>query len=701
MSMPLNVGSSAPIDSTTTAQETVATQNAPVPPAEGGVSKEDKKRHQAFKGRIDACKSYKRKLIPNWTQSIDMRRGKPFASQPDEDTIAVNLDWSMTKSKVAALFSQIPKIRLSHPPQTLQAGPWVTAYEAKINDILVESGIEAAMDESLPDCVNAAGIGASLVSYEAITEDKEVPAIDMATLPPEMQASVLSSGMFEGQQMPMETVPSVVDRRYLVQRLSPADLLWPVNFTSANFDNAPWLGRSGRVTWSQGVQQWKLKEEDKAKIVGEERQVQDKLTNDIEKDKAGCDEMVSFDELFYKEFHYDEMAKSYSTIHHMVYVNGIETPVVDESWKGQKVGEDGKIVGAIKLPIRILTLTYVTDETIPPSDSAIGRPQVNEINKSRTQMIRQRERSIPVRWFDVNRVDPTIQQGLMKGTWQNMIPVQGEGTRVIGEVARATMSQENFAFDKIAKADLNEAWTVGPNQQGSGQGVDTASEAEVIQSNFQTKVGRERAKVAAYFVGIAEVLGGLIALYEDPAAFGEGFDPGICRSLSFSILADSTVLVDATQRLKRLDDFMNKYGQSGWVDLESVLKEIATLVGLDANVSIKAPEPKPPVEPNISLRLTGAEDMMNPLMLAFMLKSGQAPPPELIEKAKQLIQQAVVTPQTAMGAMPVTPPGPPIEPPVPGQDMEVPPPAPPPVGQAHPNLAAMPTIDKRSEPGQS
>lgn len=699
---------------TTTAQEVVTDQNQPTSgKKKNAVDEKTKKRNEELRQAADICKQYRRKLVQNWTINVDYRRAKPFASQSDGDTgdryygsgyvgnVAVPIDWSLTKTKQASLFSQVPQVRVSHPPDSTNAGPWLAAYERKLNDTLVTAGIEATTDECLPDCINAAGVGIAIVSYEAITEDKQVPAIDMATFPPDVAAQILESGLLpDGTKLPMETVPQVIDSRYVIQRVSPSDFLWPINFTGSNFDNAPWLGRSGRITWAEAVQKFKLPEEDRDKILGEDRTVLDSLTHDVERDKATADQRVGFDEIFYREFQYDPEAKSYSHIHHLVFLSGKEEPVIDEPWKGQRVNEqDNTVIGAQKIPIRVLTLTYITDDTIPPSDSAIGRPMTNEINKSRTQMINQRERNIPYRWYDVNRVDPAIQQALMRGTWQHMIPVQGEGSRVIGEVAKASHPQEDFTFDSIAKNDLNEAWTIGPNQLGSGAGVETASEGSEIASNFQTRVGRERAKVAAFVVSIAEVLGGLLCLYEDPATFGEGFDPKFSKSLAFSILADSTVLVDANQRLQRLNQFVNMYAKSGFVALEPVLKEIAILTGLDPNVVIKAPDPAPPVEPNISVRLSGAEDIMNPLILAFLLKSGQAPPPELIEQAKQLIQQAVV------------PPAPLQQPPAPesgellpegapspiGGSTPLPEPAPPAIGDSHPELSILPKITKRSD----
>lgn len=690
-----------PDDNISTAQQVVSDQNAK-PQAETQLDAKTRKLHEEFRQRIDSCKQYRKKLISNWMVSIDYRRGKPFASQTDEDQVAVNLDWSLTKSKQNALFSQVPQVRIDLQGVPLKGVPWLSKFERKLNSNLIEAGIESAMDECLPDCINAAGIAAILVSYESLTEDRDLPVAE------------------DGGEM--MSVPAPTDQRYVAARISPSDLLWPLNFSASNFDRGPWIGHSGRVTWPEGVQRFKLKDSDKEAILGEDRPMMDKLTHDVERDRVQADEMVGFDEIFYWEYLFDEAATSFSTIHHLVFVNGKEKPVIDEPWKGQKLS-GGLLTGAQKFPIRVLTLAYITDETIPPSDSAIGRPQVNEINKARTQMIKQRERSLPVRWFDVNRIDPSIQQSLMRGTWQAMIPVQGDGARTIGEVSKAAMPSENFLFDKIAKADLMEEFGVRNHDLEEEQGDPNQN-----KSSFNTQEGRERAKVASFFVGVAEVLGGLMCLYEDPSVFGEGFDPAISKALDFSILADSTVLLDAGQKLARLNQFVNTYAKSGWVNIEPVLQEIATLTGLDPSIVIQAPQPKPPVEPNISLRLTGVEDMLNPLALAFLIKSGQAPPADLIEQAKALIQQAVVPPQgmqmpgqvQPLGGLPMLPEGqagppqpgappqpggpqaPPLPPPVAGPPpgTPLPPPHPPKTGEANPNWTVLTSLNKRSDGGQ-
>lgn len=646
----------------------------------------DKKRWAEFRQRIEQTKSYRKKLVKNWSTNIDFRRGKLFSSQGDDDTIAVNLDWSYTKTKQASLFSQVPKARVSHVADSgLPNPPWVTRFEQELNARIVKGGVEACMDEVMPDCINAAGVGIAFISCEHLTVPKELPSVDLSIFPPEIQRMTLETGNLFGRPVPMEVVPERVATRYIIRRISPADFLWPVDFTGSDFDNAPWLGYTGRIPWAEAVARFGLKEEDKEKYSTDETTSLDRLTEDVDKSNSYRDDKVGFDEIFYHQFQYDTESKSFDTIHHLVFLHGKTEPVIDEPWKGQAPHPDPNkpfgIIGAMKKPIRVLTLTYLTDEDIPPSDSAIGRAQVIEINRGRTNVNKQRARSAPWTWIDVNRMDPAITAALMRGTWNHAIPVQGDGSRVIGTVEQPTLGQENYKFDEVAKMDLQEQWTIGANQLGGGGGVETKGEANIVQTNFQTRVGRERARVASFFVGIAEVLGGLMCLNEDPMLFGEGFDPSISERLSYSILADSTVLVDSQQRLQRLNDYVNTYTKTGFVALEPCLREIATLIGLDPNVAVKAPDPAQPPPPNISLRLTGGEDMMNPLLLAFMLQTGQGPKPELIEQAKALIQSAVMAQQPQQPPV-GPPPGPPPEP-----------------GKAFPEAGLLPAITKRAEDG--
>ena len=453
----------------------------------------------------------------------------------------------------------------------------------------------------------------------------------------------------------MEEVPVTVDSRYLTNRFSPSDLLWPLSFKGSDFDDAPWIGRTGRKAWINAQSEFGLTDDQKTMAVGgDDRTPDERLisrgNNDRYEDNDEETDMVSFEEIYYWRHLYHADEHYYKAIQRMVFVNGIDTPVVDESWEGQQFHDElGQFVGATKFPIRVLTLTYLSDEAIPPSDSAVSRPNVNELIQSREDMRQQRKHSIPVRWFNTNRIDGPIQTSLMEGDWNGFIPTIGRGDDAIGEVARSTYPRENHEFDRIIRGDINEAVGTGPNQQGAPQrsGEHSASEVNLIQSGFQTRVGYERARVVKFFVGIADVMAGLIALYDDfdlpdiseeQSKRLETWDRTlISHHMALSLRADSTVLLDSNQRIDRLTRFLNMTGKSGFVNVMPVIEEITALTGLDPTNIVRAPEPSGPEPPNVSLRLSGAVDLRDPLALAFFVKTQQAPSPEELDAAQKII----------------------------------------------------------------
>lgn len=677
----------------TTTAETLATPAA----ASGYVTPAS-----VWKSRIGKCKTVKKKLVPEWGISIDYRRGKPFAHGSDEDRIAVSADWSATKAKQAQLYSLTPEVRLTAKDPTYDKV--VPVFGKKLNETLTKARVGVAMDECLPDCINASGIGFALVNYEARMVDKVVPVgIDELT-----KAALLAAG----KALPTEIVPTPTDKRITVTHVSPEDALWPVECSVSDFDDAPWLGHSGRLSWGVAKGAFKLTDTDKETVCkGDSRTSQEKLVQQAGDDDRDKEDVVAFDELFYHRYLEDPQETSFDAIWRIVFVEGKTEPVIHEAWKGQVKTPDNRIIGSCNGPMRALTLTYVSGDTIPPSDSAMARPQVDELMKGRSQMVRQREHSLPLRWFDVNRVSPEVQDTLMRGTWQGMIPMNGDGSRAIGEVARASYPSEDFEFNQITRQDLAECWQVAPNQSGSysPRGI-SASEAQIAQANFSTRIGYERARVTKFFVGIAEVVAGLLALYgEFTPAEEEALSAWPRQELAnyfvYSVWADSTVLLDASQRLERLTNFLNLTAKSGFVYPLSVIREMAILSGVnDIDGTVMVPPPPVPEPASISLRLTGAEDLNNPLLLAFLLKSGQAPTIPDIERAKALMAAASLPMQMVSPAGPdgggEGDPGDPSGPGGPG-DAGAPTggpglPSVPDLAGAHPNWSVMNRIDKRS-----
>lgn len=601
---------------------------------------------------IALSKTKRDDLVDGWQKNVDERRGKASDEASDEGRSMVPVDWTVTKTKSAQLFSQMPAVRLS--PKHAAFAEAVPVFAKVVNDLGKHANVEAVMTESLADCINAAGIGAAIVRYEALSEMIDRPADDTALMP-----------AVPGIPVPTVKVQRITSRRFCVDRISPADLLWPKGFRRSDWDKAPWLGHTCRDQWAKAKRLLGLKDEDKEKILGANRKRSESLANKTDADRKVEEDLVEYDEVFYYRYLYHEDEKYYDAIQRVVFVCGMEEPVINEPWKGQRFDETiGAYAGSCVLPIRILTLAYISDEAIPPSDSAIIRPLIKELQESRQHMKEQRKQSRPLRWFDVDKVDPTMVRDLVNGTWQGMIPTIGNGDKALGEVARSSYPRENHEFDEIYKRDIQEAVSVGPNQSGQyASGERSASEAQIVQQSFQTEIGYQRAKVAAYFVGIMEVLSAFWCLYGvvEPTGIGAAIGPDGAKRLEswdrqrinqkfvFDVRADSTVRLDAGQLLQQLTSVLNVTAQSGFINPKPLIKRIIELNGLDPAEVMVDPTPKGPEPPKISYSFKG-EDLANPLVLAIINQSGQGPTAEGIALAKQ--QQAALFERSDEGGEP-------------------------------------------------
>lgn len=623
---------------------------------------------KAWKSRIEACRTKRKKLVDGpWKDSVNYRKMKPFGAESEQDRIAVPIDWSFTKAKTAQLFSQVPPVQLlPKNPAYAQAVP---VFAKELNEVIQnEARVGVAIEEALNDAVNASGIGAVMVGYTATFEDVEVPAIDISMLPPAQMQMLLASG-----QIPMQKVPRTVSEKFTASRISPANLIWDTSFKGSDFDDSSFIGHEGALIAAQATRVFKLTPEQLEKAVGTEEA--DSLNDDINSAEGGVEKTVKFTEIFYKAADFDSDELYLDKIKRIVFVDGIEKPVIHEDLEWQKFDEESKTyIGVCKFPIRILTLTYISDEAIPPSDSEVGRPQVDETIKSRSQMVLQRDRSIPIRGYNPDKIDPMVAANLQKGNWNGFIPVAGpNGSTAVWEVARAMYPHEDWEFARVTRSDLQEAWQVGANQTGQfASGERSASEAAIVQQNFATRVGVEKGKVAKFFCSIAETLAGLMQLYYDKPnevpLVGEAdvqrIDQVWDRSkvagakFVFTIVPDSMVLLDATQKVDRLMKFINLTGKSGFVNVEPIIAEIAALSGLDPSMVMTKPNPPQPEGANISLRLNGGEDLNNPLVVAMLLKEGRMPGEQEIQAAKLLLADVQAPPlQAPVQASPEAPVG--------------------------------------------
>lgn len=638
-----------------------------------------------WKARLSSSRKRREERVATWQENVQARKGAGRTSDATSlrltttSGVSVNQDWPLTKAKIAQLYSVTPEVRLSpRLPEFQQAVP---IFGRELNDTITEAGVGGTIEEVLADVVNAAGIGGVLVSCETRTEPRKVPLVDPSTVPPELQA-----------QIPTTTVEHPTDICYLAQRVSPTDLLVPDDFTGSNYDKARWLGEDGRMTWPQAQANLGLTDDVKSKVLGQDKRTGVGQSLNADTTSFRDTDVVNYTQLFYWRHYYHADETSFKALQRLVFVEGLDEPVINEPYRAQKRSQNGQLVGVTKNPIRVLTLTYISDDALPPSDSTIVRSQVLELQDSRSDMQLQRKHSIPMKWGDVNRISAGTKSLIEKGEFQGFIWTNGPGDRAVGEVARAAFPPERYELDRIIKDEITEAVQVGSNQAGAfADGKRSASEAKIVQQNFQTRVGQEQDKVTKFFVGIAEVLAGHLALY---GTFAIPDELGIQRealatSFTYGVRADSTVRLDAQQRIDQLIRVLNLGAQSPFINPAPIWAEILELSDLDPGKVMIEPKPKAP-EP-VKVSVSKAEDLDDPLFLALLMRTHQGPAPEDLQAAIALRKSAIegTAAMTASLLVPGAPSAP--TPPVPNPQ-QIPP-------MAHPGWEAAPRLDRRAEDG--
>jgi len=617
----------------------------------------------AWKGRISACKELRRSMLTTWQDNVSYRRGKPFRTKPTDDTVNVPQDWSRTKNKQAKLFYQVPEIKLRpRMPEFAGAAP---VFASAVNFQLTHK-VKAhhMMNEVLADVINAAGIGVCKIGYEGKFDYKEATVQQEKDYEADVWKEMQTAGQIESIQ-----TPQAVYECYYARRISPAHFLWPSEFSGSDWQEAPWLGWEGYLPIAEARRRGWVDADFKGEEITDHEW---RLIKDYEEQQRSSDAYVRYSEIFYRCSVYDEKEKDPRKIKRVVIVNGLpndKAKVIDEEFKWQEYKqESGQWIGMTTFPIKVLTLTYISDMAVPPSDSEIGRPQVRELIRGRSQMVRQRESSLPMRWVDVNMVDEEIVDLMRKGKYQNIIPMNGPGNNAIGEVARAQYGRENFEFDKVAKQELDEAWSMGAPQQAAQQpGETTATEINAMQTALNERLDYERSMVLRFFMEVAEGVGSLMQLFSDDMDYAEVVGQTGLASLQawnkemirgdfiFEAKPDSQLRVDVGQKRAESLNLYKLLRKDPLINPQGLVQEVLLMHGIDPTKAMAPPQPPKEEPPKKSYSFKG-EDLLNPIVVAIIQQGPDPLTPDDIAAAKKLIEDAAGIEDPSMVPSPGQPP---------------------------------------------
>ena len=600
----------------------------------------------AFKRGVEDARKKTREMVGAWQKNVQATFGDvPKDYQPGQ--VLVNKDYPRVKQKASQLFFRVPEVQLK--PLRPGAAEMAPVAAAALNQTLSrDMGVSYMVDEVLTDVLCPSGIGVSEISYQAVTKTVKDKPPEHQETPDEVFAGLVESKAAEYIDVEVPTYEC-----YSWNRVSPTRLLYPVEFDGSSFDDAPWLGLTFELSEAEARRQFKLSKADldaaRAKVTGPE----DSLANDDKPESVV--KKVSGVTLWYRACYFDEEVGHKDHFRKLVWFDGMDKPVVHEDSPYQWY-QDGKLYGVRRYPIRVLTLTYVPDRPLPPSDVTITRPQVLELSQSRTLQMEQRRRNLPVRGFDSSRVDEATESRLMNGEIQDWLPFDGPAQDAIWEIAKANYPRENFEIDRVITTELDEAWAMGGPQMGAQtKGETTKAEIQEISSAVATRLDYDRAKVLRWFVEGAEVVFGLMQRFADANDFAElvGTDgakrlvewnkQNLMGQYAFEARPDAALRLDAAADRQQALNLFQMLRQDPFVDGRKLLQEVLRTHNMAEDVLLPQPPQPKPEPPNVSFRFS--EEALDPtrpqaLLVYDLLKQmGMGVDPQILQQARDLAQK--------------------------------------------------------------
>lgn len=615
---------------------------------------------RVWKKRIDQAETVRKGFEGPWQDHLDAYEGKSLKIEPRQDTVIVPKDFANVNQKAAQLFFRTPDVQLTAELPGLEDA--VTVFQAVLNKKLGPKGadVKRAVDKMIFDCLCPAGMGCCKIGYDVVTSGTVPMQVGEAPNP------LAPPDPLTGQpvmQPVMRDAPNIVHEEWFVRRFSPMKLLIPAGFKDNAFDEAPWLAMRFTEPLFTAKSHYGLPEDFQV-TTSRDTHVFYKDT----KDPHVSEDLVEGIEVWYKAALYDEQEVHPLKIRRLVLIDGLDRAAVHEDSKYQRWTPTGQLepVSLIGFPIEVLTLRDLSDSAYQPSDCAITRGLVNEESKFRTQMVRMRDANPPLRWVDIDRLGKDTVTKIENGDIGHLIPVSGDGSTQMGELAKSQYPRENYTAQDYIDRDISEAWAMGANQRGvQEQQARTATEVQTQQGNADVRLDAERNRVLDTHLRIVTKFASLLQLFADKTDYVqlegeqgeqrlEAWDKTrIAGAFAFSAKPDSAIRVDAANDRRQMLEFVNYTAKSPNMNQRELMAALCRKHNLDpAKLLIEPPPPQPP-QPNVSVRVT-MEDLAGPvapIAVKILQQAGYQISPEdlqLVQQNTHMIMQAQTRMDTAM-----------------------------------------------------
>jgi hypothetical protein len=582
--------------------------------------------------QLDWAADVRKTLLPRWQKHVNAYLDELTANTPD--AIRVNIEYEKTEQKRHQLFPLNPALSLKPNPRTLRdlADPAtgaprdlrkaVAIFKERIQRMAgpKELDTKSLIDMLCFDVLCPAGLAMCKVGYERF-EDGSIP-VQIGTEEIKQPGSILG---LQSMTVPKYGEgPNIVYERYFASRISMAKALIPPDFTGKHYSrDCDWLAYDFFIYRADALaRKWKVP---KGKAFGG-----DDDNRLVRLDRQGDrSDQLKFREVFFYASRIDSSVAHPQKIRRLVFIDGVKEPVVCEDYKDQRWDARGRLAGGLKtLPLKVLTLRYVSDSPFPPSDCRISGRQGDELSEFRSLQMLHKRKARSMRAMDINRIlDDKVKAKILNGeNYYDIIPVDGDPEKLMALIPDPQVPRDNYAACDYLMADVNRLWAMGEAAQGvKAKGGTTATEIAAISSATAGRLEAEKAAVVKFWVEIMEDEAALVQLYADTEDYVEIVGPDGAKSVEpftkhtvagmeflFDIVPDSASPPDAAADRDLALNRYNLLANDPFIVREQLVRDTVETYGGDPDRLVKAPEPAPPEKPKIALSIKGED--LNPMM---------------------------------------------------------------------------------------
>jgi hypothetical protein len=661
-------------------QKPAAQQGRPMAPAKVDV----------WRRRITAALEATKPAIEQGKTNVARYTGKYLTGTPTDDTCLVPTDFYFVESKKAQLFYRLPDVYLKPGKPGLEDAAVV--FQAALNAKMGPEGVNIlpTVQQVIFDLLCPTGFGAVAVGYQTALGKPAQIDVQVGEEPdpdaPLMPGAVLGLS----QPTPMRPVfakaPNIAASWYFIEHVKPGDLLIPPEFVGLDFDKAPWIGQRFQEDIPEGENEGGSADADERRLTPLPSSAQSALR----KQRTGY-EIQYRAHLFDADVQHPDKIRMFK-----VYDDDREATVTVRDHPHQRYANAaGKLAKGMRgYTISPVTLRYVSDTWMAPSDATMARNTADELSKGRTQMLRSRDRNMPQWGFDATRVDKDIQGKIERGEIQGGIPFNGPGQDATWPISKGDAPRETYQFNEVCQADLQRIWRMGSNQIGvlDDKGSRTATEQQITQNASQEAHEADRSVILNWYVNkVVAKFAALMQLYANEEEFVElvGSDAQRLKSIppelqqqakaagqdarvlvpwnmdtiagpfSFSAKPNSQLFIDAAQEKKQLMDLYNFFANEPTVNRGELTRAILTRYGFDPSKVMQAPPPKQSAPPAVALSVKG-EDFnpqmpQSPILLDALAKLGVPIDLAAVQAAQALAAQLTADQITAEGLAETSP----------------------------------------------